>query len=112
VERFVAEGQPVIHAIADVTDVLKYPPLSQLSQAAQRTTLEGMGWTVVVVSNPMLRFIGTLLAQFTVSHVYSVKTIDEALRFLARRDPTLDIVPEVSSSEPPTPSPEMCDDTI
>ncbi|MBZ0282014.1 MAG: hypothetical protein K8L97_14845 [Anaerolineae bacterium] len=89
VGAFVAEGHPLVHAIADVLDVEKWPPLTKLSKFAPRQGFPGMGWTLIIVSSPALRFVTGLLVQFTMSNFRMAATLNEALEFLTERDNTL-----------------------
>lgn len=88
---FIAEGDPLIHAIADLLEIEKWPPLTQMSKMARREPFSGIGWTVIIVSNPALRFVAGLLVQFTLTHFRVAASLDEALKFLAERDNTLTI---------------------
>jgi hypothetical protein len=97
IRAFIESGVPLVHAIGDLTEVQKYPSLIQMSQVAQRSeTLANAGWTVLLVTNPLLRFFGTVLAQFTVDRIGTVATLDEAMQFLSSRDQT---IPPFSNSE-------------
>jgi hypothetical protein len=89
--QFMAEGTPLIHAIADLRQIEKYPPMFDLTRMARRTGFPGIGWTVIVVTNPVMRFIGSILTQFTVSHYHVASTLEDALDFLSSRDSTLEL---------------------
>lgn len=86
---FVEQGTPLIHAVADVLEVEKWPPLMQLTRAARRAPYNGMGWTLILVKSPALRFVTGILVQLSMSNFRMVATLDEALHFLKERDYTL-----------------------
>jgi hypothetical protein len=88
-EAHIAAGTPPVHAIADLRDIEKYPPLFRLSRIARRTQFDGMGWTIILVTNPILRFIGSMLTQFMVSNYRTVATLEDAVEFLRTYDSTL-----------------------
>ena len=85
--EFVAEGDAPVHAIANVLDVERWPLLN-LSKVNKHGTYPGMGWTVIVVTNPTLRLFSTILGQFSSQYIHSVPHITEAISFLSRRDST------------------------
>ena len=90
IRQFIDSGTPLVHAIGDLTTVQKYPSLIQMSKVAQSNpTLPNVGWTVLLVTNPLLRFFGTVLAQFTVERIRTVGTLQEAMQFLLSRDQTI-----------------------
>jgi hypothetical protein len=94
---FIAQGVPLVHAIADLLQVRKWPSLFEMNRIARRSPYPGIGWTVVVVSNPALRFVASILIQFTMANYKMAASVDEALRFLAERDNTLDMSQQANS---------------
>lgn len=90
IRQFIDSGMPLVHAIGDLTGVQKYPSLIQMSKVAQANpAMANIGWTVLLVTNPLLRFFGTVLAQFTVERIRTVATFQEAMQFLLTRDQTI-----------------------
>lgn len=90
IRQFIDSGTPLVHAIGDLTGVQKYPSLIQMSKVAQANpAMANIGWTVLLVTNPLLRFFGTVLAQFTVERIRTVATFQEAMQFLLTRDQTI-----------------------
>ncbi|HEX2622874.1 MAG TPA: hypothetical protein VHL11_22095 [Phototrophicaceae bacterium] len=101
IQQFIESSSLLVHGIGDLSEVQKYPSLLQLSKVAQRNHhFKNLGWTVLVVTNPLLRFFGSVLAQFTVERLRTVSTMQEALEFIASRDQNISIA-GISESENP-----------
>ncbi|MGQ9909474.1 MAG: hypothetical protein ACUVS2_11630 [Candidatus Flexifilum sp.] len=87
-------GQAPVHIINDVRSLRKYPiNLKSIRQAVQVPASSNLGWLVVIQNdNPLVRFIAATIAQLVITdlRMSSVKTPEEALRFLLSRDPSLD----------------------
>lgn len=87
-------GQAPIHIINDMRFLRKYPlNLRLIRQALRGPASSKLGWLVVIHNdNPLIKFTVATIAQLMITNLRmcSVKTPEEALRFLLSRDPSLD----------------------
>jgi hypothetical protein len=88
-DNLFAQGTAPIHVIVDLLDAESWPPLWELSRVVRRSPHPKLGWTVLLVHNPMLRFIAALAMQFSGAKYYAVATLAEALKFLINHDSSL-----------------------
>lgn len=89
---FVEYGEPpLVHLIADATGMEKFPTqLSLLNGDASRHLRNpNLGWTIVISSNAMTRFVSSILTQVTRVRFRVFASLEEGLAFLAEQDSTL-----------------------
>jgi hypothetical protein len=92
VTREIAEhGTPPVHVIADLTSVERYPPsLGEILSTMRRTTDRArLGWMLVAVQNPVLRFVASVVFQVAGMRLRMFPTVPEALKFLVLMDDTV-----------------------
>jgi hypothetical protein len=87
--RLISEGTAPVHMINDTTDVEKFPPLLELREVGARESHPNTGWTVMVVTHPVLRFIVSILLQLARTKYRLAGTRQEAIDFIVSRDSTL-----------------------
>jgi hypothetical protein len=87
--QFAADGIPLVHTIADVREVVRFPTNISLINNNIGHDPKLFGWNVVVGTNPMIRFIVKVLAQLDSGQYYPVATIEDAVAFLIEQDSTL-----------------------
>lgn len=93
------EGIAPVHVIADLSDVTRLPAnIRELMGKMRVDHPEKSGWTVVISSSPMARFIATVTAQVLHQKVRAASSQAEAWRYLWRIDPTL---PPAHNPAPP-----------
>jgi hypothetical protein len=91
-QRMVREGTAPVHLISDLLAVEKFPSLLEVRSVSGRETVPGTGWQVIVVTNPVLRFFGSILMQLAGTNFHFVNTRQEAFAFLNGRDVTLPVL--------------------
>ena len=85
-----AEGNPPIHFVVDITDIQKFPTnILQLKNTVSYLRHPNMGWLVVVGSNALLNTLGAIISQLLGANFRTFRTRKGALDFLAQMDPTL-----------------------
>jgi hypothetical protein len=101
----ISAGTPMVHMIVDVTRVRKFPTNLREINAATRTTSPGQyGWTAMVTSNAVIRFVASVAVHAAGARVRMFEDAQAALRFLYEQDASLpQPVPAIPS--PPEPPP-------
>ena len=92
-EQYVRQGDPPVHSIIDITD-LNDPGVRNLVQfrsAIMDPNTPGVGWIVIVGSNRIIHFMGSVAAQLSGVNLRLVSTVEEAVQTLARVDSTLTV---------------------
>ncbi len=86
--EIVEHGTPPVHVVVDLTSVERYPPsLREVLSTMRRTTDRArLGWMVVAVQNPVLRFVASVVFQVAGTRLRMFSTVPEALKFLALMD--------------------------
>lgn len=86
-------GLPPIHIVADASNIGKFPAnIADLRKAnAHFKELDNIGWSLVITSNRFVIFVSTLLSEAANVRFRAFPTLEEALKFLAEQDPTLDL---------------------
>lgn len=77
----------LVHMIADVNDVTSYPMNFKELKGSFDKKAENAGWVVLVGENKFLRFISSVVGNVMNLRFAYVNTWDEALHYLADRDP-------------------------
>ena len=92
----VAQGTAPVYMVVDGQEVTKlFSPLtanrlgSNIQQLNQAQSTDGPVWTVIVSDNMAVRFVGSLVAQWSGGKMRAVSTLDDALDFLNSRDASL-----------------------
>lgn len=81
-------GTPLVHEIVDLSRLSSFPRnIQEMKQAIEFTEHDGqLGWTVVVATSKLLRFLSNMLVHLFHGRFAFVGTMKEALEFLAERD--------------------------
>lgn len=95
-------GTPMVHMIVDVTRVKKFPTNLREINASTRTTSPGQyGWTAMVTSNSVIRFVASVAVHAAGARVRMFEDAQAALRFLYEQDGTLpQPIPEIPAPPP------------
>ena len=97
IATMVAEGDAPVHVILDAQELVSVPPnIRQLSQASDKVfSHDAVGVIIMIVKNPIQRFLGNLVLQLFGKTGKIVKTHEEGLATLQRLDILLtDLPPE------------------
>ncbi len=90
VPGFIEQSVPPVHFILDIDRVTRLnvtlPELREL--AALTPATEDTGWVIIVGQNRTVRFFAGLGVQFSGARSRYFGTMDEALDFIARHDPS------------------------
>jgi hypothetical protein len=92
VAEYVASGKPLVHIIVNSQDVTKHPySLKDINSTIPRTKSfhDGLGWTVMVSTHYIHRFMGQMASQMTRARFQTAVSLDEALQFLSSVDDSL-----------------------
>lgn len=93
------EGVAPVHVILDLFGVDRLPSnIRDLMGKMRVDHPEKSGWTVIVSSSPMTRFIAAVTAQILRQKVHAAHTLHDACLFLVQADTTL---PPASAFTPP-----------
>jgi hypothetical protein len=87
--RYVNSGTPPVHIICKLQGAKRFPTnISNISRSAkQYLTSPNIGWFLIVgVDNPLLTFIGSIVAQVSQLKFKQAADLDEALQVLGRMD--------------------------
>jgi hypothetical protein len=99
---YVQAGTPLIHCLADLTDLREYPTnISQIIGVMNHVDNSSMGWIVIYgATNPILGFICNTILQVVLKaiRIKFVNSKVEALAFLQDRDETL--IPLLRDQQP------------
>lgn len=92
-EKMVDQGTAPVHTLVDSMYLVKYPTnLATMRRAISTTPNTKLGWVILVQqNNPLLKFLGSMLAQLAVKNV-RLRIFDnhvQALEFLVSMDSTL-----------------------
>lgn len=90
--EYVMSGNPLVHAVIDAQDVTKHPySLKDVNGTLPRSKMfyDSLGWTVMVSTHYIHRFMGQMAAQMTRTRFQTAASLDEALQFLNSVDATL-----------------------
>ena len=97
--ELVVSGEPLVHIIVNSQDVTKHPySLKDVNSTIPRSKAfhDSLGWTVMVSTHYIHRFMGQMAAQMTRTRFQTAASFDEALQFLNSVDDTLNIVSPTS----------------
>lgn len=90
VNRYVELGQPPVHIISDQRSLESFPQdLSTMRQLSEMRSQPNVGWRVNIVTGATGRLLTTTLTQLSARYLKAAHSVDEALGFIARVDPTL-----------------------
>lgn len=90
VSEHVAVGTPLVHLVADLTEVGKFPMnLREINNMFENPHRERFGWMIGITNNQLVRFFGTMIPQLQGARMRMFTSVDEALRFLQSVDETL-----------------------
>ncbi|MEZ4669996.1 MAG: hypothetical protein R3E39_18995 [Anaerolineae bacterium] len=89
---------PLVHLIADASGMQKFPTqLSLLNGgASQHLRNPKLGWTIVIGSNGMIRFVSSIMTQVTRVRFRMLPSIEQGIAFLAEQDGSLKELIEMS----------------
>jgi hypothetical protein len=90
-KKFYEEGTPMIHSVVDVSRIEKYPNLLELQRSGkvEMHNEERVGWTVIVGTNRLIKFIVSMFMQFLKLRFKMLDSQAEALAYLQEGDKTL-----------------------
>lgn len=80
-------GAALVHMIADVSDVSSYPMNFVELKGSFGKKATNAGWVVLVGENKFIRFMSIVVSNVMNLRLAYVNTWDEALQYLADRDP-------------------------
>lgn len=90
-EFFDAGAPPLVHMICDTSRMSRFPTnlglLNDVSSTYMKHRL--LGWVIVIGSNPMARFIGSIITQVFRVRFRMVPSFPAAVDFLAEVDSTV-----------------------
>jgi hypothetical protein len=82
-----AKTTPLVHMIADVRAMTKFPmKLNEVGGAQTYLKEPGLGWVIVVGMSPMVRFIASMITQIMEARFRMFPTFAEGIAFLVSRD--------------------------
>ena len=90
--EFILKGQPpLVHLIADTTNLGKFPTNLSLinGEASHHLRNPMIGWTIVISSSTATRFVSSIMTQVTRVRFRMFSTWDQSIEFLLRQDETL-----------------------
>lgn len=80
--RYFAQGDPPVHLLVDVLKVQSFPTnLVEMRKLEKFDQSVPVGWVVIITTNILMRFIGSMSAQLGGAKVRHFPTIDEAITF-------------------------------
>lgn len=89
-------GTAPIHVVMDVQAVEQFPLYQiddEVKNVRRMTDHPALGWaTICGTTNPMVRFMSSIVARLTGVRFRIFKTLDEGLDFLKEQDDTIDWV--------------------
>lgn len=91
----VSSSNEKVHLVIDVTKLKKFPTkVGEIRQSAARyLQRDNMGWLVVIgFSNPLIRFLSSVITQLSNINLIQVDSIDEAITRLQKIDPVITVV--------------------
>jgi hypothetical protein len=89
-ESYLDQGIPLVHILIDVTKVEKYPnSVHQIGKVMKRNNTEREGWTLLVTNSQIIRFIGSVVTQFSTLRFRTFQKFEDAVEFLLHQDSTL-----------------------
>lgn len=89
-QKMLAEGHAPVHHLVDVGAVEHFPrDLSRIRTIILDNDNTSLGWTVMIGSNRLLRFMATILTHTVSARFGYVSALDEAIVHLAKRDATI-----------------------
>jgi hypothetical protein len=83
---------PLIHVIVDLSEMERMPlevNLKRFNQAMQHMKAPNLGWTLMITSHPIARFLASTLTQIARARFRTFTSREEALAFLSDQDETL-----------------------
>lgn len=87
--QLVSMGIPLMHSIIDTTQVKRHPNLIQATRTLSFPPAERIGWTLLIGTNTVVRFVASVVFQTVNRRFRLFGTVDDALRFLAENDETV-----------------------
>ncbi|MFN8372425.1 MAG: hypothetical protein U0694_06065 [Anaerolineae bacterium] len=84
-----AKSSPPVYFIIEIRAVKSYPPLPMIMRVMPRSSPANVEWSVLVVVDPTLRFMATLLTRFARMRYHTVSSIEQAGEYLKGIDATL-----------------------
>ncbi len=83
-------GSGSVHIIFDTNELSHMDiDLRQMEQAIRFTREPQLGWVIIIGSNPIARYLGSIVMRTGRANFRFVETMGEALMALARIDPSL-----------------------
>lgn len=91
-ETYLDQGIPLVHILIDVTKVEKYPTsVHQIGKVMKRNNVEREGWTLLVTNSQIIRFMGSVVTQFSTLRFRTFPKFEDAVEFLMKQDTTLTV---------------------
>ncbi|MBC7813177.1 MAG: hypothetical protein H7175_18610 [Burkholderiales bacterium] len=92
VAQHINAGTPPVHVITDARELKKYPAsLEQIKNSLSQANRGALGWTVLISTNYIQRFIATTTSRLARAQFQAVSSLDEALLFLNNVDASLQL---------------------
>lgn len=105
ISRTVADAQPPVHCVLDVTQISRTPfNLRELNSFLNRDHTSNFGWLVLISDNLLARFLGTAVLQLAQMRVRVFNDRPSALRFLNEIDSALPDLAAIDSDSQIQPS--------
>lgn len=93
-QSLLSQGTTPIHLIADMRHVQAFPTnVIEIIRASELFKSPDWGWVIVVSNDQTVRFLATAATQVWGARYQGFTTINTALNFLQRMDPTLPPIP-------------------
>lgn len=77
-------GVAPVFVVVDLTGLKRYPDLSEMT-GFKREKIDSIFWTVLIVEDPIVRFIGAVVTRVTGSPLQVTRTRAEAEQFIRSR---------------------------
>jgi len=83
VVSMLTQTPPPCHLIIDASAITGFPPnFAEPIGELRKHQIENNGWTILIATNPMMRFFGTIAAKVTNERFRPVATMEAAKTFL------------------------------
>jgi hypothetical protein len=84
------QSELFVHIFVDALNMERMPgSIFEVNRTFKHLREPGLGWTIVIGSNPIARMVGTVVLQLTRMRFRMLPTWESALAFLAGQDSTL-----------------------
>jgi hypothetical protein len=92
--RFLSQGEAPVHMIVDMRDLKTFPTnITKVHDMTQFMKSPSLGWVVVVGGSSLTMFLVNVMSQVVKFRVAIRFTLEEAVEFLQKQDPTLLTLP-------------------